>query len=75
MVKYPSMKFMVEDNRDIANMVSSWGYKVYLIDNQYNSGEIHKNVVRLTKEPLFELMNIFFASPWRSGEYIGDINE
>lgn len=44
----PQMKFMVEDNSYIANQVASWGYKVFLISNDYNCNlRLHKNVVRV----------------------------
>lgn len=45
----PYLKFMVEDNRKIANEVSDWGYKVFLMNNKYNDGEITENVVRVDK--------------------------
>lgn len=43
----PDLSFMIEDNRDIANMVGKWGYKVYLLDNAYNYGKLHENVKRI----------------------------
>jgi len=45
--RYPHLKFGVEDHRYYANLVASWGYKMYLLDNKYNQGEIHKNVTRI----------------------------
>lgn len=45
--RYPHLNFGVEDHRYYANLVASWGYKMYLIDNKYNRGEIHPNVRRL----------------------------
>jgi len=45
--RYPHLKFGVEDHRYYANLVASWGYKMYLIDNKYNQGEIHPNVSRV----------------------------
>ena len=45
--RYPHLKFGVEDHRYYANLVASWGYKMYLIDNEYNQGEIHPNVSRV----------------------------
>lgn len=45
---FPHLKFMVEDNRYLANLVAKWGYTVYLVSNQYNQGELHPNVVRVT---------------------------
>lgn len=44
---YPNMSFMVEDNRMISNIMSSLGYKVYLLDNEYNQGEVKENVKRI----------------------------
>ena len=43
----PQLEFMVEDNKQIANEVGSWSYRCFLLDNIYNQGEIHKNVVRV----------------------------
>lgn len=44
---YPNMSFMVEDNRMISNIVGGLGYKVYLLDNEYNQGEVKENVKRI----------------------------
>lgn len=44
----PNLKFMIEDNSYIANTVAKWGYKVFLLTNQYNYNlEIADNVVRI----------------------------
>lgn len=45
--RYPHLKFGVEDNRYYANLVASWGYKMFLLDNDYNGGKINKNVQRI----------------------------
>ena len=45
--RYPHLDFGVEDHRYYANLVADWGYKMYLLDNKYNQGEIHKNVTRI----------------------------
>ncbi|MCK5013805.1 MAG: hypothetical protein KAS66_08285 [Candidatus Omnitrophica bacterium] len=45
--RYPSLKFGVEDHRYYANLVASYGYKMYLINNKYNQGEIHPLVTRV----------------------------
>ena len=45
--KYPSMEFMIEDNRGIANLVARWGYKVFLWNNKYNIGTINSSVKRV----------------------------
>jgi len=45
--RYPHLDFGVEDHRYYANLVASWGYKMYLLDSKYNQGEIHKNVTRI----------------------------
>lgn len=45
--KFPELKFMIEDNRDIANHVGRWNYKVFLLTNKYNRGETHRNVERV----------------------------
>jgi uncharacterized HAD superfamily protein len=34
--EFPYLRFMVEDNATIANQCASLGYKVYLLNNQYN---------------------------------------
>lgn len=52
--RYPHLNFGIEDNRYYANLVASWGYSMFLLDNQYNLGEIHKNVKRI-----FNLNDIF----------------
>lgn len=44
---YPGMSFMVEDNLLIANIMSNLGYKVYLVDNEYNQGATNENVKRI----------------------------
>lgn len=44
---YPELEFMVEDNRMFANNISELGYKVFLMNNDYNIGETNKNVVRI----------------------------
>lgn len=44
---YPHLNFGVEDNMYYANLVASWGYKMFLLNNQYNSGDIHQNVIRI----------------------------
>lgn len=43
----PNLEFMVEDNKVIANEVGSWSYKCFLMDNIYNQGETHPNVIRV----------------------------
>lgn len=45
--QFPYLKFMVEDNAEIANQVAKLGYKVYLVDNEYNRQPTEKNVVRV----------------------------
>lgn len=45
--QFPHLKFMIEDNRYIANLVAKWGYKVFLFDNVYNQGDILPNVTRV----------------------------
>jgi len=45
--RYPNLNFMVEDNRTVANLVASWGYKVYLLNNIYNHGNLHERVTRV----------------------------
>jgi len=45
--EFPGLSFIVEDNRRIANEISRWGYKVFLLNTKYNQGSIDKNVVRV----------------------------
>ena len=46
----PHVKFIIEDNSYVANSVSKWGYKVFLLDNKYNkSVKLEKNVIRIYK--------------------------
>lgn len=52
---YPNLSFMVEDNKLIANILSNLGYKVLLLNNDYNQGEIYKNVIRINN--LKEVLN------------------
>jgi hypothetical protein len=47
LAQYPQLSFMVEDNRDFANKIAAFGYRVYLMDNSYNQGELHSNVKRI----------------------------
>lgn len=45
--KFKSMEFMVEDNRSFANDVSKHGYRVFLMNNEYNVGETNPGVIRV----------------------------
>lgn len=45
--EFPKLKFMIEDDRNVANEIAEMGYKVYLLDNIYNQGLTHANVVRI----------------------------
>ena len=56
----PKLEFMIEDNRNIANEVGSWGYKCFLIDNIYNQGDLNENVTRV--KDLREIENILKES-------------
>lgn len=55
--KFKGITFMIEDNRKNANEVAKQGYKVFLLDNEYNQGECHVNVERIKtlKDILFIL--------------------
>jgi uncharacterized HAD superfamily protein len=44
---YPTLEFMIEDNRDISNQVAKWGYQVFLVSNIYNEGPIDDKVCRV----------------------------
>ena len=43
----PKLNFLVEDNRTFANSVAAAGFKVYLLNNKYNEGEIVEGVTRI----------------------------
>jgi uncharacterized HAD superfamily protein len=43
----PHLRFMVEDHRYYANLVSQWGYKVFLVNSKYNQGEEMDRVYRI----------------------------
>lgn len=45
--KFKNIKFAIDDNRALANKISIQGYKVFLINNIYNNGEIVNNVIRV----------------------------
>lgn len=45
--RFPDLKFMIEDNRDICNSVAKWGYRVFLVNNKYNKGVINSLVTRV----------------------------
>ncbi len=48
--KIPNMKFMVEDNSYFANQISKWGYKVFLMNNKYNTElPVGENVIRINE--------------------------
>ncbi len=47
--KYPNIKFYVDDNRNACNLVAKYGYLVFLLNNNFNQGDIEKNVVRIEK--------------------------
>lgn len=45
--EFPQLDFIIEDDRIIANEISFSGYKCFLINNQYNQGDIEENVIRI----------------------------
>lgn len=47
MTEMPHLTFHVEDHRYYANLIAKWGYRVYLVDNEYNQGVIHENIIRI----------------------------
>jgi len=51
--EFPYIRFMVEDNAEIANQVARVGYKVYVVDNEYNHQPLEKNCSRV-----FDLLDI-----------------
>lgn len=48
LVKFKNIKFAIDDNRALANKIAKQGYKVFLINNQYNEGSVEKEVVRIS---------------------------
>lgn len=44
---FPNISFMVEDNAKMANQVAKLGYKVYVLDNEYNRQKLEKNCSRV----------------------------
>jgi uncharacterized HAD superfamily protein len=42
-----NITFFVEDNRYIANSIAHFGINCFLLNNQYNGGELNKNVTRV----------------------------
>jgi uncharacterized HAD superfamily protein len=47
MTEVENLKFIVEDHRYIANKCAKFGMRVYLLNNKYNQGETHSNVIRI----------------------------
>lgn len=48
--EFYNIKFMVEDNSYIANQISKWGYKVFLLKNKYNEKlKLEKSVILIKK--------------------------
>lgn len=45
----PNLKFMLEDHRYYANMIAKWGYTVFLMDNEYNQGELVQSPGRVIR--------------------------
>lgn len=45
--KYPDLLFGVDDSKHDANLLGRWGYKMFLMDNTHNQGEIVKYVTRV----------------------------
>jgi len=47
---FDNVTFIVEDNRAYANSIAKYGgYKVYLLNNQYNQGEVCPKVTRINR--------------------------
>jgi len=47
MSQIPHLKFHLEDHRYYANLIGQWGYRVYLVDSEYNQGTLDENVMRI----------------------------
>jgi uncharacterized HAD superfamily protein len=44
---FKDLNFIIEDNAEIANSIAEHGYKVFLLDNEYNQQKLHNNVTRI----------------------------
>lgn len=49
LLRYPKLLFGIDDHRTYANLIASWGYQMYLFNNEYNRGPTHTNVKRIDK--------------------------
>jgi len=47
MKEFPQTNFFIDDMRNNANSVGEMGFKVFLLNKQWNKGEINKNVTRI----------------------------
>jgi uncharacterized HAD superfamily protein len=45
--KFKNIKFAIDDNRHLANNIAAQGYKVFLINNQYNEGRTFSSIKRV----------------------------
>jgi len=45
--EFPYLKFLVEDNAKLGNQVAKLGYKVYILDNEYNRQKLENNCSRV----------------------------
>jgi len=55
LLKYPTLRFYINDHRTESNLVAQWGYPCFLINNQYNQGVTNKGVKRVDK--LMEILD------------------
>ena len=53
--KFKNLEFMIEDNRAFANDVSAQGYRVFLVNNEYNYGKTNDGVIRVNS--LLEILD------------------
>ncbi len=47
--KAPNLEFFIEDHRAYANQLARWGYKVFLVNNRYNTGSLLPSVIRINE--------------------------
>lgn len=47
LIHYPQTAFIVEDNRLISRIFSEYNKKVFLLNNEYNQGDVAENVTRI----------------------------
>lgn len=47
LTRYPHLKFGVDDHRYYCNLVASWQYRMFILNNDYNQGALEDKVTRI----------------------------